>query len=150
ARPTGHRAIAKTATALFPKGPGRGLAEAVSAWEAGDRERAGRLAEEESEEIRRRLAKSPFAAPAREAEGEDLRFLLAQPTALADFFARPLFGEPLSGEVGQALADWFAYLQNLGMATVLERRYRDLVAGTFPAPPVLLALLDAWAGQVER
>src|SRR5262245_41839874 len=38
ARPTGHRASAKTATALFPKEPGRALAEAVSAWESGDRE----------------------------------------------------------------------------------------------------------------
>ena len=149
-RPTGHRAIGKTAVALFPKGPGKALAEAVSAWEAGDLERSGGLAREESEQIWRHLAKSPFAAPARAAEGEDLQLLLAQPTALADFFARPLFGRPLSNDLEQALAIWFVYLQDLGMSSILERRYRELVAGSFPEAPVLLALLDAWASQVER
>jgi hypothetical protein len=150
--PTGHRSTAKTASALFPRGPGKALSESITAWESGDSEAAGRLAQRESEEIRARLASTTLAELSRAAEREDLRFLAARQVASAmrDFFARPLFGQQAPRELQSILSNWLAYLRNLGFAEALGRRYLDLIEGSFPEPRSLLVILDAWTSQVER
>ncbi len=129
-RPTGHRAIGEAPLwRSSPKGPGKALAEAVSAWEAGDLEgregSPGRKASKSGGTSRSPPSQRRPARPrARTLHAP------AQPTALADFFARPLFGRPLSNDLEQALAIWFVYLQDLGMSSILERRYRS----SSPAP----------------
>lgn len=151
-QPSGHRAAAKTASALFPKEPGRALSEAMTAWEAGDAAQASKLAQREIEETRSRLEGTSLDEPSRAAHLADLRFLTTGQDVpdLQGFFARPLFGPQGSRELEKALAGWASSLETLGLAEGVGRRYQGLLSGDFPKPHSLLLVLDAWAAQIER